>query len=225
MKETSLEGLANTWRARSSVRAFRPEPIDRATLLEMFAAAQQAPSWCNVQPWHVYVTEPPRTGELSTAMIAAAKSEIPHAELPFPLDYPSPYKERRIACGAALYKAMGIAREDKASRYDAWLRNYGFFDAPHLAVVACDRRLGPYVFIDVGVWLGYVLTAAASLGIDNCPMASIAAYPEPLRASLPIPETDVILFGIALGYAAPGAPANQSRTTRESVEANVTFVG
>jgi nitroreductase len=163
----SLEALAGAWRARSSVRAFRPDPIDRATLVQMFVAAQQAPSWCNVQPWHVYVTEPPRTAALSAAMITAAKSGIPHAEVPFPLDYPSPYKERRIACGAALYKAMGIAREDKASRYDAWLRNYGFFDAPHLAVVACDRRLGPYVYIDVGVWLGYVLTAAASLGIDK----------------------------------------------------------
>lgn len=216
--------LAKQWAARSSVRAFRPEPIDRATLVEMFAAAQRAPSWCNIQPWRVVVTEPPKTGELAAAMVAAAKSGLPHAEVPFPLDYPSPYKERRVACGVALYQAMGIAREDKAARYDAWLRNYGFFDAPHVAVVACDRRLGPYVYIDVGVWLGYVLTAAQALGIATCPMASIAAYPEPLRAQLPIAETDVILFGIALGHADGDAPANRTRTTREPVEANVTFV-
>lgn len=220
-----LSELQERWTERSSIRAFRPEPIDRNTLLEIFGAAQRAPSWCNVQPWHVYVTEPPKTAALSAAMVAAAKSGLPHAEVPFPMDYPSPYKERRIQCGAALYTAMGIAREDKASRYDAWLRNYGFFDAPHLAVVACDRRLGPYVYIDVGVWLGYVMTACAALGIDNCPMASIAAYPEPLRAALPIPETDVILFGIALGHADAGAPANKTRTTREPVEANVTIVG
>ena len=216
--------LQETWIQRSSTRAFRPDPISRERLVELFAAAQRAPSWCNVQPWHVYVTEPPVTHDVSAAMVAAAKTGMPHADLPFPLEYPSPYKERRIACGAALYTAMGIAREDKAGRYDAWLRNYGFFDAPHMAVVACDRRLGPYVYIDVGVWLGFVLTAAAALGIDNCPMASIAAYPEPLRARLPIPETDVVLFGIALGHAAPAAPANQSRTSREPIEANVTFV-
>jgi nitroreductase len=75
------------------------------------------------------------------------------------------------------------------------------------------------------VWLGYVVTAAAALGIDNCPMASIAAYPEPLRARLPIPETDVILFGIAFGRADATAPANRTRTTREPVETNVTIVG
>ena len=75
------------------------------------------------------------------------------------------------------------------------------------------------------MWLGYLLTAAAALGIDNCPMASIAAYPEPLRAHLPIADTDVVLFGIALGRADEAASANRSRTTREPVEANVTFVG
>jgi nitroreductase len=220
-----IEMLERKWRERSTTRAFRPEPIERATLVAMFAAAQRAPSWCNIQPWHVFVTEPPKTKQLSDAMIAAAKSGLPHAEVPFPLDYPPPYKERRQACGVALYQAMGIAREDKAARYDAWLRNYGFFDAPHVAIVACDRRLGPYVYIDVGVWLGYVLTAAQALGIDNCPMASVAAYPEPLRAQLPLAETDIVLFGIALGRADGDAPANRTRTTREPVEANVTFVG
>jgi len=220
-----LGAIEQRWTERASMRAFSPEPIERDRLVELFAAAQRAPSWCNIQPWHVVVTEPPKTAVLAAAMIAAAKSGLPHAELPFPLDYPSPYKERRVVCGVALYQSMGIARDDKAARYDAWLRNYGFFDAPHVAVVACDKRLGPYAHIDVGVWLGYLLTAAAALGIDTCPMASVAAYPEPLRAALPIAETDVILFGIALGRADAAAPANRTRTSREPVEANVTFVG
>jgi nitroreductase len=219
-----LSQLEALWKKRASMRAFNPEPIDREALMRMFAAAQQTPSWCNVQPWHVVITEPPKTAALANVMIAAAKSGLPHAEIPFPLEYPSPYKERRIACGAELYKNMGIAREDKAARYDAWLRNYGFFDAPHVAIVSCDRRLGPYVYIDVGVWLGYLLTAATALGIDACPMASVSAYPNPLRAELPIPDGNVILFGIALGHADPAAPANRTRTTREPVEANVTFV-
>jgi nitroreductase len=119
---------------------------------------------------------------------------------------------------------MGVARDDKAGRYDAWLRNYALFDAPHAAIVACDRRLGPYAYVDVGVWLGYLLTAAAALGIDTCPMASVAAYPQPLREHLGIPATHVVLFGLALGTADDAAPANACRTTRDPVEANVTFV-
>jgi nitroreductase len=218
-----LDELEAAWRARRSKRAYRPEPVDHAVLERMFEAAQAAPSWCNVQPWRVVVTEPPVTGEIAAALQAAARGGLPHPEVPFPLDYPTPYKEHRIACGAALYTAMGVKREDKAGRYDAWLRNYALFDAPHLAVVACDRRLGPYVYVDVGVWLGYVLTAATALGLDTCAMASIAAYPEPLRTRLGIAETDVILFGLVIGVADEEAPANACRTTREPAAKNVRF--
>lgn len=218
-----IDALEAAWAERRSKRAYRPDPVPRATLEKLFAAAQHAPSWCNVQPWRVAITEPPVTGELATALQSAARSGLPHPEVPFPLEYPSPYKEQRVACGAALYRAMGIAREDKAGRYDAWLRNYALFDAPHVAVVACDRRLGPYAYVDVGVWLGYVLTAATALGLDTCAMASIAAYPEPLRERLPIEATDVVLFGLVIGHADEEAPANACRTTREPTTKNVRF--
>jgi nitroreductase len=219
-----IEDLERSWTERSSKRAFKPQPVPRPTLERMFEAAQKAPSWCNVQPWRVAITQPPVTGELATTLQAAAKSGFPHPEIAFPMEYPSPYKENRIACGAALYTAMGVAREDKAGRYDAWLRNYALFDAPHVAVVSCDRRLGPYAYVDVGVWLGYVLTAATALGLDTCAMASVAAYPEPLRARLAIAETDVILFGLVIGYADEEAPANSCRTTRDGAGKNVSFV-
>ena len=218
-----IDELEARWRERRSKRAYRPDPVPHATLERMFEAAQAAPSWCNVQPWRICVTEPPVTAELAASLQAAARGGLPHPEVGFPLDYPPPYKEHRIACGAALYTAMGVKREDKAGRYDAWLRNYALFDAPHLAVVACDRRLGPYAYVDVGVWLGYVLTAATALGLDTCAMASIAAYPEPLRARLPIEPTDVVLFGLVIGYADEEAPANECRTTREPASKNVRF--
>jgi nitroreductase len=209
---------------RRSVRGFLPEPLPAATLDALFAAAQRAPSWCNIQPWRVVVTSPPHTARVTGALGAAARSGLPRSEIPFPLDYPEPYLAHRRACGGALYQAMHIARDDKASRYDAWLRNYAAFDAPHLAVVACDRRLGPYALVDVGVWLGMLLVAAAALGVDTCPMASVAAYPDVLRRELPIADSDAILFGIAIGRADPAVPANACRTTREPVDKNVTFL-
>lgn len=218
-----IEELEATWRARTSRRAFRPDPLPRDVLTRIFAAAQQAPSWCNVQPWRVVVTEPPQTAALAAELQAAARAGFPTADVAFPIEYPPPYKEHRVACGKALYEAMGVTREDKAGRYDAWLRNYALFDAPHAAVVSCDKRLGPYAFVDVGVWLGYVLTAAAALGVDTCPMASVAAYPAPLRRILPIADTELILFGLVLGHADQEAPANTCRTTREPLASNVTF--
>jgi nitroreductase len=209
---------------RRSARGFRPEPLAEAEVRRLFAMAQRAPSWCNTQPWRVWVTAPPFTGELAAALGEAARGGLPGPEIPFPGEYPEPYLAHRRACGFALYEAMGIAREDKARRYDAWLRNYALFDAPHVAVVAQDRRLGQYGTLDVGVWLGYLLAAAAALDIDTCPMASVAAYPAPLRRLLGIPPELVVLFGIALGRADGAVPANQCRTTREPLDSNVTFV-
>lgn len=222
---STAEGLAAALEARRSARGFRPEPLAEAEIRQLFAMAQRAPSWCNIQPWRVWVTAPPVTGEVAAALGAAARSGLPAPEIPFPGDYPQPYLTHRRACGFALYQAMGIARDDKASRYDAWLRNYALFDAPHVAVVAQDRALGQYGTLDVGVWLGYLLAAAAVLGIDSCPMASVAAYPAPLRRLFGIGDDLVVLFGIALGRADDAVPANRCRTTREPLEANVEFVG
>ena len=209
---------------RHSVRGFLGDAVPPATLHAIFAAAQRAPSWCNIQPWRVALTMPPVTGLLTAELLTAAKTTAPHPELPFPIDYPSPYQEHRRKCGGALYEAMGITRENKAGRYDAWMRNFALFDAPHLAVVSCDRRLGPYAYLDVGVWLGYLLAAAEAAGVSTIPMAAVATYPTPLRARLPIADTDIILFAIALGYEDRAIAANQCRTTREPIESNVTIV-
>ena len=111
----TLAGLEAAWVERRSKRAFRPDPIPRATLERLFAAAQHAPSWCNTQPWRVAITEPPVTGELAVTLQAAAKSGLPHPEVPFPLEFPAPYKEHRIRCGAALYTAMGGGWQAEAS--------------------------------------------------------------------------------------------------------------
>jgi nitroreductase len=221
---TSASAFRSLVSDRRSCRGFLPEPLPKSLLNELFATAQCAPSWCNVQPWRIAVTEPPCTAKMTAALVAAASAEPACADVPFPVDYPSPYLEHRRACGGALYGAMGIARGDKDRRREAWLRNYRAFDAPHIAIVSCDRRLGPYAYLDVGVWLGTLLAAAASLGIATCPMASIAGYPKVLRAHLPIADTEVILVGIALGTSDPDVPANRCRTPRDPVHLHVQFV-
>lgn len=221
---SDLETLSRILGARKSVRAFQPTPVPRERLAAVFGAAQYAPSWCNTQPWRVVVTEPPKTDTVRTAMVTDAKSGLPSPDVAFPLDYPEPYLAHRRACGFALYGAMGIARDDKARRYDAWLRNYEIFDAPHLAVVAVDRRLGPYALIDIGVWLGQLLAAITADGLAACSMASIAAYPKTLRAELGFADELDLLFGIAIGFENEASPTNQFRTSRGPVDANVTFL-
>ncbi len=222
MPNADLPALLGTlMRERRSIRGFKPEAIIDDDLQAILADAQHAPSWCNIQPWRVALTRPPFTQRVTAALLQAATTTMPTPEIPFLVEYPPPYRENRRACGGALYAAMGIPRDDKSGRHAAWLRNFACFDAPHLLVVSVERALGTYAYVDVGVWLGYLLSAAQARGVATCPMASIATYPAVLRQQLDIPASQTILFGIAMGYEDPTALANQCRTSRDAISQNV----
>lgn len=210
--------------SRYSVRGFRSDPVPAPTLRNIFDAAQRAPSWCNIQPWRVWIASGETASRLTTAMSAAASSGMPQPDFPFPGEYPAPYDARRKQCGVALYGAMGVARDDRAGRYAAWMRNYEAFDAPHVAIVGIDRRFGTYAALDVGCWLQSVLLAATAEGVSACPQAALAGYPRPVREVLGIPDDIGILFGLSLGYEDPSVPANACRTDRQPLEENVFFV-
>lgn len=208
---------------RRSTRAFLPKDVPAETLRSIFERAQRAPSWCNIQPWRVWVASGETRARLTSEMARAALEEAPSPDVPFPTDYPEPYGTHRRACGRALYEAMGVARDDTAGRQAAWLRNFVAFDAPHVAIVGFDSRFDLYAALDVGCWLQTVLLLAREEGVSACAQASLSLYPKVSREILGIPEQVKILFGIALGYEDPSAPANTCLTARDPVESNVTF--
>ena len=53
--------------SRRSVRAFRPDPVARATVAHILRVAARAPSGTNIQPWKVWVA----TGAVKTRLSAA----------------------------------------------------------------------------------------------------------------------------------------------------------
>jgi nitroreductase len=212
-------------RSRRSVRAFLAKPIDPVVLRELFTVAQHAPSWCNIQPWRVWVTSGATTRALTDALVAAAQaSRVGNPEWPWPVDYPEPYRAERIACAVALYGALGIRRDDHARRDEAWLDNYRAFGAPHVAVVALDSAFSVYGALDIGCWLQTLMLAACERGVATCAQASLAYYPDAVRSVLPIPARERVLVGVALGYEDTNAEANRCKTTRAPLQSNVTFV-
>jgi nitroreductase len=216
--------LARALTERRSVRAFLDRPVADEVLDRIFAQAQKAPSWCNIQPWRVWLTRGEATKRL-TARLLAARHEAPRPDFAWPAEYPEPYGTHRKACGKALYEAMGVARNDSAGREAAWLRNFVAFDAPHVAIVGVDRRFDIYAALDIGCWLQSLLLSATSEGLATCAQASLAIQAPVVREELGIPDGIGVLFGIAIGYEDTSAAANACRTTREPVSANVTIVG
>ncbi len=221
----AMRTLSELSHARRSVRAFLPQEVPAQTLRGALEIAQRAPSWCNIQPWRVWIASGAARDALVAGYTEAALSRMPTPDVPFPGEYPEPYAQHRRDCGRALYEAMGVARHDGPGRQAAWMRNFVAFDAPHVAIVAIDRRFGLYAALDVGCWLEALLLALEEAGVSACGQAALATYPDVPRRVLGIGEDVSILFGIAIGYEDASAAANACRTTRQPIEANVTFVG
>lgn len=219
-----MQAFEEIVRRRYSCRAFTGEGLQGETVERLLAMAQQAPSWCNVQPWHVYVVSGQAVAQLSARLLAPAESLTQDYDIEIPKEYTGVFKDRRQASGLALYKSVGIERGQNEKRLQQHLDNYRFFGAPHVAVITCDLSLGPYAYVDTGVYMSHFTLAAASLGIDTIAQASIAGRAGVVRSALDIPQEQVIVGAISFGYGAGDHPANAFRTTRAGKEESSTWV-
>jgi nitroreductase len=210
-------------RERRSVRGFLPKPVPREVLEGVLALAQRAPSNCNVQPWRVYIASGDTIERLRAALVEAVRtSESPTMVAPVD-EFFGAYRQKQIACAVELYGKMGIERGDRVGRFQANLRNFQFFDAPHVAYVCMSKRFGIGVALDVGMYVQTLMLVMHSRGIGSCAQASLRAFPKLVAAHLGIPDEEQILCGLSFGYEDPDVAANQARQPRDPISANVFF--
>lgn len=206
-------------KARHSTRKFLSTPVPRTLLNESLALAQFAPSNSNIQPWHVLIADGVRRDRLKEALMTEAKQAAPVVP-----QLPDEFKHFRQELGAEVYGAMGIAREDKASRAAAVLRNYEFFGAPVVAIICIHQDLGRADDMSVGMYVQTLMLALTERGLGTCCEVSLAGYSDILRKELNIQPELAIICGIAIGYADPDFPGNHLHVGRASVEHNVVFL-
>lgn len=209
---------------RRSVRGFLDKPVPQAVMDRIFEIAQQAPSNCNVQPWKVYVASGALKNRLRAKMVEnTANAVAPNPDYEYRGDFRDEYRTRQVECAVALYTQMGIERHDKAGRQRAVLRNFEFFDAPHIAFIGMNPEFGTTVAIDVGMWAQTLMLTMVAFGIHSCPMGTMRNYPDLVREAFDIQDGTKILFGISFGYEDDAVPANATRTSRDPISANVDF--
>ena len=214
---------------RQSVRAFLPTEVPRETVEEILQLASRAPSGTNTQPWKAVVLTGAAKARLSDAVLAVyndADQRQQHTEeyAYYPIKWVDPYLARRRKIGWDLYGLLKIGREDKAKMHAQHGRNYVFFDAPVGIIFTIDRILEQGSWLDFGMFLQNVMVAARARGLDTCPQAAFTQFHSVITRELQLPEAEMVVCGMSLGYADMSKMENALVTEREPVSGFARFI-
>jgi len=209
---------------RVSVRAFLDKPVAQSTLDAIFNQAQQSPSNCNVQPWQTCVVSGAAKESLKEVLLQTIMAGAqPNPDFNWLPKYQGIHRDRQFGSANALYTSLDIAREDKQGRQMAMLRNWTFFDAPHVVFFTMDKYLDIMGAVDLGIYAQSLALLLTEHGLSCCMQGALGQFPDPVREALSLPEERGILFGMSFGYADESAAVNKTKTDRESIENAVQF--
>lgn len=213
---------------RRSIRGYLDKPVPKALLEDVLALAMRAPSSYNTQPWNFYCVSGKALARIRKGNVENILAGVPDSREPRSHGaYQGQHRDRQIGVAKQLFGAMGITREDKAGRQDWVMRGFRQFDAPVSIVVTYDRSIhggdiGPF---DCGGVVNALVNAAWSRGL-GCVINSQGIMQSPVvREHARIPETQVIMICIAIGWPDETFPANGVVSTRRPVADTAFFVG
>jgi len=215
--------------SRRSLRAFLPTPVPRETIEDILRVASRAPSGTNTQPWKVYVLTGERLQSLSRQILdvfddpaQAASHQQEYAY--YPIQWESPYIDRRRKVGWDLYGLLGIGKTDKERMHAQHGRNYRFFDAPVGLMFTIDRVMEKGSWLDYGMFLQSVMVAARGRGLDTCPQAAFTQFHKIIMPAIGASPQEMLVCGMSLGHADPTAVENSLVTEREPVSGFARFL-
>ena len=213
--------------SRRSIRAFTSQPVAKEVVAELLAVASRAPSGTNTQPWKVYVLQGASRTELADKVCAVHDAIRSNPSLAaeyqeeydyYPQKWVSPYIDRRRENGWSLYGLLGIGKADKDKMHIQHQRNYRFFDAPVGLMFTMDRVMGRGSLVDYGMFLENIMVAARGRGLDTCPQAAWNGFAKIIMPHIGATPDEMLVCGMALGYADQSALVNTLTTPRVPVE-------
>ena len=209
--------------SRQSMREFLPKTVPRELISHLLEVASRAPSGTNTQPWKTYVLQGASrdtlVAKVCTAHDALRANPAVAAEYREEYDYypekwVSPYIDRRRENGWGLYGLLGITKGDKDKMHAQHQRNYEFFDAPVGLMFTLDRVMGRGSLVDYGMFLQNIMVAARGHGLHTCPQAAWNGFANIILPHIGAGENEMLVCGMALGYADESALVNTFRTPR-----------
>ena len=213
---------------RRSIRGYLQKPVPRELIEEIIDLAKRAPSSMNTQPWHFHVItgeplERIRKGNTEKMMSGSAVDR----EIKMNHGYEGPHRERQIEIAVQLFEAMGIARDDKPKRQDWVMRGFRQFDAPVSIVITVDKALDDdtIAHFDCGAATYGLVLAAWSKGLGSVINGQGIMQSSVVRENANIPEDEVIMTCVAMGYPSDEFVANDVKSRRVANDQVASFVG
>ena len=215
---------------RRSVRAFRTDAVPKQVLQEILGAALRAPSWANTQPWELAVVSGQKLETIKRAFLSRpgvrANPDFPGLEV-----FPEPYRSRFEGLAAGL--STIASRGEEGANGAAWyLQGPVLYGAPAAIYVYIDRslcyqgsELNVWPVFDCGLLCENIMLLALNYHLGTIAQAQAVHYPDILRQVLELPETKLMLLGIAIGYPDTGKAINDYRSEREPVQNVVSWHG
>ena len=213
--------------SRQSARAFTDQPVPRDLIQALLTVASRAPSGTNTQPWKVYVLQGASRIGLVDKVCAAHDQVRADPALAaqyveeydyYPQKWVSPYIDRRRENGWSLYGLLGIGKVDKDKMHAQHQRNYRFFDAPVGLMFTVDRVMGRGSLLDYGMFLQSIMVAARGHGLHTCPQAAWNGFAKIVLPHIGAGPEEMLVCGMALGYADELALVNTFHTPRVPVD-------
>ena len=214
---------------RRSIRGYKPDPVPKEVIEEVLELAVRSPSSMNTQPWHLYVVTGDPLDKIRKENTERNISGVPPSrEIRTPnKGYEGIHRERQIEIAVQLFQKMGIERDDKEGRQDWVLRGFRQFDAPLSIVVTFDRDLldDDISKFDCGGIVNGLVTAGWSKGLGAVINSQGIMQSPVVREHAGIPDNQVIMICVAMGYPDDSFPANEVISKRKSISDLATFVG
>ncbi|WP_413526000.1 nitroreductase [Latilactobacillus curvatus] len=188
---------------RKAIRSFDPnKPISDELIEKIMVSAQRTPSWTNSQPWKVYVATGATLAEIKADHLERTGKRMK--------GYSDLNVIHRTDWGPLMAENSRVWNaEISAYLGEAGLANFSdlqrhLFNAPVIIYLTVGRDVSPWMIYDMGAFSQSILLAAANEQVDTIPAYETAKYPDAVRKIVGIPENELLIGGIAMGYRSEG---------------------
>lgn len=191
--------FTDVMKKRQSVRDFdRHKEIPKDQLTQIVKTAQLTPSWANSQPWRVYIARSKTLDQIRDHHLKLTQQGQPgQPEMP-----------------VLSQRAWGPAPASNTNRWFSDFNQYmagadpsvfgqaqaHLFNASALVYLTAQKQFSDWMAYDIGAFGQSLMLAATDLGIDSIPAYEIIKYPTGIHQIMNIPDTELVVAGIALGY-------------------------